>query len=300
MSTKIELSKTRDFGEIISDSFLFIRENFMPLLKCFLIFCGFFLLASLVLTCLQQAKLIGLMNNTDPNSYSSNGDPFQRLSKFFGVQYFITIIFHLLSITAITVTILSYMAVYKVKGNLTPTTEEVWGYVKYHFFKTFGSIFLVAVMLIIGTVCCIIPGIYLYPILSLIFPVMVIENTGFGYAIGQSFRLIKQNWWATFGALFVTGLIVYVLTMVIVLPVSVANMGSLFLHRGKGVHLSPTLSIVSAILSTVCHVFYILPLVTLTLCYFSLTEIKDATGLMSRINQLGNNEANTDLPSEEY
>jgi len=303
MSTNIELSKTRDFGEIISDTFLFIRENLVPLLKCFFIFCGFFMIASLILSYLQQAKVIGVMNDfkpINPDSYNSGEGTFRVFSKFFGVQYFLSFLFLFLDWTAVVITVISYMAVYKTKGNIAATPEEVWAYVKYYFLKTSGSLLLVGMLLGIATVCCVIPGIYLYPILLLIFPIMIIENASFGYAFSQSFRLIKENWWATFGAMFVIGLIVYVLILIIVLPVSLITMGGMFLHPAKGLHVSPVLLMISTIIYTLAQVFYILPLVTLTLCYFNLTELKDATGLMSRINQLGNDGDNTNLPAEEY
>jgi hypothetical protein len=136
--------------------------------------------------------------------------------------------------------------------------------------------------------------------MGLIFPVMIIENTSFGYAFGQVFRLIRDNWWTTFGVLFVTGLIVYFCTLIVVLPTSAFNIGSVLLHKTKGIQLSLTASIITAVLGAFCHIFYILPITALALCYFNLTETKDATGLMERINQLGNNTDNTNLPQEEY
>ena len=303
MSANIELSKTRDFGEIISDSFLFVRENFKPLLKCFFIFCGFFLAATIVVSYLQQTKMMSILNTVDTNSdsYSVESRPFSAFSRFFGVEYFLAILFQILNLTMIVVTVLSYMAVYKTKGNQPPTAEEVWAYIKYYFLKSLGSLFLVIILLAIATICCIIPGIWLYPILSLIFPIMIIENASFGYAFNQSFRLIKDNWWATFGALFVISLIVSVLITVIVLPVGAVNMGSMLLRHSKTPQLNPTLLFISTVLTAICHVFYILPLVTLALCYFNLTELKDATGLMDRIIQLGNNKPDdTHLPTEEF
>jgi hypothetical protein len=89
--------------------------------------------------------------------------------------------------------------------------------------------------------------------------------------------------------------------LVIVLPVGAANIGSMLLHRSKTPQLNPTLLFISTVLTAFCHVFYILPVVALALCYFNLTELKDATGLMDRINQLGNNKPdNTNLPTEEF
>jgi hypothetical protein len=56
MQPKIELAKTRDFGEIINDTFLFMRQNFKPLLKYFFTFCGIFLAAGTVCSTLYQLK----------------------------------------------------------------------------------------------------------------------------------------------------------------------------------------------------------------------------------------------------
>ena len=43
MIQKVEFRKVRDFGEVISDTFLFMKQNFKPLFKAFFYLCGFFL-----------------------------------------------------------------------------------------------------------------------------------------------------------------------------------------------------------------------------------------------------------------
>jgi hypothetical protein len=61
MEPNIELAKPRDFGEIISDTFLFIRQNFKGLLKSFFIFCGFFMVAGAVSMSIMQVRMQQLM-----------------------------------------------------------------------------------------------------------------------------------------------------------------------------------------------------------------------------------------------
>jgi hypothetical protein len=305
MSNTIELSKKRDFGELISDSFVFVRENFVPLVKCFFIFCGFFLVATVVFGWITEAKVIKA--TTDLSSFNSDNfdnstNPFAVFAQLFGVEYFLLILVSLLGYVTIFLTVISYMAVYKAKGNKPATPAEVWGYFKYYFLKITGSTVIVFILLVLGCVCCLIPGIWLYPILTLIFPIIIVENRSFGDAFNQSFRLIKENWWTTFGALFVMGIIVAILRAIITMPIGAVDVISLFLSRGKNMHLSPTLMLISLVAGEIAHIFYILSFVTLTLCYFSLTEQKDAVGLMERIQQLGgNNDADkTDKPAEEY
>jgi hypothetical protein len=166
MPPKIELLKVRDFGEIISDTFVFVRENFKPLLKCFFIFCGFFIVATAIFSVLQQLKMYGAITDVTtmgPRALFGTSSPFAKL---FTVEYFLAILLLLITYFAMQVTVFSYMALYKQKGNIQPSTEEVWGYFKYFFLKVVASSFVVVILLLIAFVLCFIPGIYLYPIMS--------------------------------------------------------------------------------------------------------------------------------------
>jgi len=296
MKPTIELAKTRDFGEIISDSFLFIRENFKQLLSCFFIFCGIFLLAGVISGVMLQIKMMDVISDSESPVLESGRGAWAA----YGFDAIFAGIIALAGYITLTVTIISFMALYKQKGNIAPTNEELWGYIKYYFFKILGVGILNYIILIIAFILCILPGIYLSPILGLILPIVIVENASFGYAWDQSFRLIKENWWTVFGALFITELILGICSGVVNLPFQVVNVWSVFLHKIPNVHLSIFSVIIGSILKVLSMAFYILPLVTLGICYFSLTEAKDATGLMGRIDQLGKNEADPNTPAEEY
>ncbi|MGN8071309.1 hypothetical protein [Mucilaginibacter sp. SG564] len=300
MQPKVELAKIRDFGEIISDTFLFIRQNIKPLLKYFFTFCGIFVAGGIVCAALYQLKWAGTMNSLRAGAFNTNQykpSPFS----FFGPEYFLLILFGILSFTALTVTFLSYIALYKEKGKQVPTTEEMWGYIKYYFLRVLGSSILLHILLIFASLLCGVPGIYLSPIFALIFPIMVIENASFGYAFSRSFFLIKDNWWVTFGALVVIWIIFYVAIVVITIPTTIINMISLITAPQKGgAAFSAPAAIIGAALQQLCQVFGVLPVTALALCYFNLTESKDGTSLMDKINKLGTTTPNTDLPAEEY
>jgi len=302
MKTTIELAKKRDFGEIISDTFLFVRENFGPLLKCFFIFCGFFIVGTIVFGWLFETHVLNETANisANPDSFNTPSSVSGAFSQILGVPFILFIGCLLLGHLSLLLTVTSYMAVYKVKGNIPPEPVEVWGYYKYYFFRILGMAILITVLLIMAFICCIIPGIWLYPILSLIFPIIIVENVGLNEAFGKSFRIISDNWWQTFGAFFVIGIIVSILSAVIKLPFGAINIADTLLHRGNFTRKPQGAIISSLIIDVLCQVFYILPFITTTICYFSLTEEKDDTGLMERINQLGNNTDNTDLPAEEF
>jgi len=291
---KIELAKTRDLGEAITDSFTFISQNFKPLFKSVFAFCGLFILASAATYALQQVKVLDLQKRIFDNKYET----FSTMSDRFGIEYVLSMFFILLSYTLMSTTVISFMALYKHKGNIAPTTEEVWGYVKYFFLRVLLGVVVLTVLLVIATALCLIPGVYVYPIFGLVFPIMVIENASFGCAFNQSFKIINNNWWSTFGALFVMGLIMYVAYLIFSIPNIIISVIGVLTH-GR-VTTSPILTIIGSLLQQMAQILYVLPLVTLVMCYFNLTEIKEGSGLIDRINQFGNHSPDNHLPAEEY
>jgi hypothetical protein len=298
MSQNIELAKPRDFGEIINDTFAFIKQNLKPLLKYFFIFCGFFIAAAVISSSFYQIKMTNTVNNISSGSYN-NMEYKPSFFNFFGTELLLMGIFTVLSVITIQVTVLSYIALYKAKNNQVPTTEEMWGYIKFYYLKILGCYILINLLLGIGVVLCILPGIYFAPILALILPIMVIENTSFGYAFSRCFILIKDNWWVTFGTMAVVWIIFSVCRGIIILPTTIINAVSLITHPRKAA-LSVPVAVITSILQQLCQVFLIIPVTTLALCYFNLTESKDGTSLMDKINKLGTTNPDTDLPAEEY
>ncbi len=307
MPAKIELLKVRDFGEIITDSFNFVRQNFKPLVKCFFVFSGFFLLAGALLMALNQAKMFSTVENGD---FGDTSSVFSRTFGYMGIEYWLALILSLVGYISLQVSMLSYLALYKEKGNVAPTIEEVWGYVKYFFLRVFGGMILIIILMAIGisivfgllyavtspnifaaiglsVFLLMVPLVYIYPIFSLIFPIIVFENGSFGYAFGRAFTIIRRNWWATFGALFIMGLIIWVASFVILVPIGIISAINLITHMGKGTSFSMVITVITGVLQALSHLLYIVPIITISLCYFNLTEQLEGEGLLGRIGKLG-------------
>jgi len=283
MQEKIELNRVRTFGEIIEDSIEFFKQNWKPLLRAYFTICGFFLVASLV---------ISIVNTNATFRRAAIGEtPFTFI-------YFLSIAFGVINYLLVTLTILSYIAVYKEKGNEAPMVEEVWSYVKYFFFRLLGSYLALGALIAAGTVCCLIPGIYFAIVLSLVLPIMVMENATLSYAFSRSFQLIKDHWWFTLGVIFVTEIILTAAMMGIIVPAALITWATTFLTLTNALHIYTYASIV------VSHLFqflYLLPLIGVTLTYFSLTEAKDDGTLLQRIMTIGEHKTTPDEPlTEEY
>ena len=61
--------------------------------------------------------------------------------------------------------------------------------------RSFAAGFLLALMIGVGCVLLLIPGIYLWGIFQLVFVAIVVEDTGISESFGTSRRLIKGYWW---------------------------------------------------------------------------------------------------------
>lgn len=292
MSDKLEFKKTREFGEIINDTFRFVKENLKPLFKVFIYFCGFFVLATLISAIFQQIEIQKALKTM------TTGKPDMNVfAKMFSLNYVIMIIFQLLHYTALTVSVLSYIALYIEKGNVAPSLEEVWAYFKYYFLRVMASSFVITLFMLVCFACCIVPGIYIFPAMSLLFPIMIMENGTLNYAFNRSFKLLRDRWWITAAVILVIYLIGFACMSFASIPAAIINMVGT-ITGGPG-SLSITSIIISSTLQYVCQVFMIIPLIGITLLYFDLTERQESTGLMDRINQLGEKKADFNK-DEEY
>lgn len=293
MISPLEFKKRRDFGQVINDTFTFMRQNFKPLIKIYFLFCGLFVLASMTAMLLQQYKMVSVVNSIGRTYASGYG-----LSSVYGIEYFLSIFLTIISYTSMTVAVHSYIAIYVQKGNAIPTTDEVWGYFKYYFFRVFWSSIVLSLLLGVGMLFCLVPFFWLFPYVCMVYPIMIIENGKLSYAFNRSFALVKDNFWVTFGTIVIVWIIVYACMSMVILPTSIVNMVGMFSHKSP--QMSLTLSMITTVLQSLCQVFFIVPIITITLSYFSLVEQKESLGLMERITQFGNAEQTIDHRPEEY
>jgi len=314
MKAKIELKQPRDFGEIIGDSILFVRQNWKSLIKTYFVFCGFFILGNMIFSIMLHMRMISYHESVVAGGITSP-------TTIFGLDYFMVLIFSFLNIISLTLTLFSYITLYNVQGGQAPTISQVWGYYKYYFWRVTGHILLLCIIFIVSMVIIAVPMAYIFsginpfvsglilvilflcPIIyfltvfSLFFPIVIVENAGFGYAFGRSFKLIRGKWWNTFGVIVVVAIMVYAGYLLIIIPFSVAAGGMVtFLSY----NLSAPMIILYTVLMSVAQVLSILPLSANAVTYFSYVEDKEGAGLFERIDAIGKAADDSDSTNEEY
>jgi hypothetical protein len=284
MPQKIELSKNRKLSEIIDDSLTFFKQNWKPLIKAYFSICGFFWAAALIVSLAAQ-----LYNYQIDDPDVSN----------FGFSFWGMLLFEILNFTVIAITALSFIALYKEKGNEAPNTAEVWSYVKFYFFRILFSNVLLIASLALGFICCFFPGIYLWPVFSLVLTIMVMENSSLGYAFNYSFKLISNSWGQVFSILVVSLLLVGAALLLFTIPIGIITGIIVFISGKNENHIY---AIAANIAFHLIQFVYLFPFISLVLVYYNLTELKEDNSLLKRIEMVGKYPIQDNLPTteEEY
>jgi hypothetical protein len=167
---KIQLRKIRDFGENFSDTFQFIRQEFKPLLVSFVLVAGVFMLVTAIFSGLYQKNAFSFLDEVENGVLRNN-----TFSSTFTGLYFLSIGLMLVSITAMRTVIAVYMKHYD-EHDESPTVQQVsTAFLKY-FPKTFLYSIPTYLLIAVGLVFCILPGLYLIVVFAPFVFIIVSED----------------------------------------------------------------------------------------------------------------------------
>lgn len=316
-SNKIQLLKIRDFGEVISTLFSFVRQNFKPLFKSALLIAGpFFLLGGLILGFIydDMYNLDMLNNMDDPDAMLSNlEDPSRWI--YYGTGYFFMIVFILLGTALVTAVTYTYMKMYRESENGLAGIEvkDVWDSTK----KNLGNVIVTMLVMFIGffllALICIVPGIgitaaisegagvfifvmlmfvllffiiYLAVPLWQVFIVRLEEKIGVIAAFKRCFELTKGKWWVTLLLVIVVNMIVSMISYGAQMPMFIWQMIEMFNEFNDGGIIMAIFGALGTVVSSLCYVIYY---IAGGIVYYSNRERLEGTGLKSRIDTIGTN-----------
>jgi len=289
-NTFIEFRKTRELGEILSDTFSFIRSEFKPFLKTFFKIVGPYLLVML----LSFAFYLYTIGDVFTIGITSDLDAGLNIG-------LIAICLIMLMVSGIAVyalsqgTILYYIQSYSLNNGVA-NYEEIKRDVYKNFWNFVGLGFLVGISLVVGFLICFFPGVYLYVPLSLAFSVMVYNKMSVIDAYNYTFTLIKDEWWITFATLLVILIIVTVANYAFQVPATVYTwfkMGVLSaeydIEDAWNVYSDPIYILLNLVSLVGQFVLNCISIVASIFIYFNLNEKKNFTGTFDRISKLGEN-----------
>ncbi len=282
----IEFKKQRELGEILTDSFNFIKFEFKPFFGTLLKIVGPYLFATMFFLGFYFYSFNGLFDL----NYQSEGPDMNPLFMIIAVLGLMVSAIAMYSLTQATT--LYYIKSYSDnKGNTNYDYIRKEAYNK--FWSFVGLSFLVGLVLVAGFMLCFIPGIYLYPPLMLSFSILVFMNKNVTDAFQYGFTLIKDNWWMTFAALFVLGIIIVVIGYIFQIPSVIYIWIKMGVFSGEmdaesmGGVFDPVYILLNLLAYMVQFVLQTVSLVAAAFIFFNLNEKKNFTGTMERIQNIG-------------
>lgn len=307
---KINFRQDRDFGEIFNVTVKFFRQNFKHFFTTLILVAGPFLLISAIAAGVYQASALGL----GTISLTGNYDAFER----YGIILFIYIIFALIATIVSIGATFSYMILYSEKGPGNFTTGDVRSLL----IKNIGKLILtfLALLLVLLPFIGIFAGIGVLLTINKIYALIIVfvlvmmaccavflpnmgwlllspyliamqEKKSAFASIRRAFQLMRGNYWWTWVIMFCAIIVLYVLIIIFSLPQIIYQLTLTFSHF-SGTTEDPEISVPFIAVTTICTFLNtILYSVIQVLCgfhYYSLAEKKDGTGLLDRIDEIGN------------
>jgi hypothetical protein len=190
--------------------------------------------------------------------------------------------------------IFNYMKLYQNKYPEPISVTEVLNASWKDLLPLFFLSVIAMILIMVGFLAFIIPGIYLMVAMSLSIPILFFERLGIFESIGRSFKLIKGKWWSTFGLLFVANIMMYAVSLIFMVPFYIFYfIKMLTLVEEVGITTDTTSSMFQGgMMLSVMFMFlgsfltYTIPMIALSFQYFNLVERRESVGLMSEIEKL--------------
>ena len=271
----MQLYQQRDFGEKINATFQYATQHFRSLGMALLYIAGPVALASGIATGLYQQSVFNALDQPVLLPYGS----------LFSISYILSFLFSLLTNLAVSLTVYGHLRLYSHAPDEPISVGAVWSEILAVFSQALVASALAAVVIIIGTLFLIVPGIYLGVVLSLAIVVTVFEDVPANQLFNRCFELIQGKWWSTFGLILVVALIVWAMSLLFTLPLGVISL----LRIMKVVPNIPgAVTVLTTIIGTVGRAL-LSSLLSLAIAfqYFNLVERREGRGLLTAIDNLG-------------
>jgi len=278
MERLVDFKQDREFGDILNATFVFIKQNFKPLGKTLLIYASpFIIMTSIVYAFFNVSMYSGILG--------SGMNIFNMIGQMSGYG-FLYILLAATSHTIFTGLIYGYVKLYNEKGFGNFEHIDVWKFALKYFFPIFGTEIIFGLVVAVGFIMLVIPGIYLIVSLSLLLIILLIEEKGFSDAFSRSFLLTHKRWWWTFLLLLVTYIIIMVINYIFAIP-SLILQSVIMIHGGSAETYNIIYGFFIALSQTVSYISYIIPMIALAFHYYSIVESIEQPSLHNEIENIG-------------
>jgi len=202
------IGRELSLGEVISKTFEVYRRDFA---KYFVLFAVVGVIVQVVTTLAQQAFVLPILPvNPTPQQFST------WFSALFAA--FFLLIAVIFAVNIVFSTIAEGSAVKLASEQITKGQVNLGASVRFavsRLLSIWALSIVVGVIVFLGFIALIVPGIILAIMFSLALPVLLIENKGVTESMGRSRELVGKRWLKTFATFLVLGIILLVASFIV-------------------------------------------------------------------------------------
>lgn len=276
--SKLNLTRTRNFGDLISDTFIYVRDHYKTLGKSVLYFVVPIIAVSSIFFGSYMQQIFALQAN--PDSLDSIDSITSMFTSLGGSG-----IFGMLASAAMSVVVFNHMALVSESEHGNTNIHEIWERFKTDILAIIAISILTFVFTFLGMIVFIIPGIYLMVKFILIPAVYVKERIGISDAFSRSWHLTTNFWWFTLGLIIVMSLLVSFMSYFLAIPIMLTSafVGFAGGEAGSG---DTIIAVIYGTALLLGYIFYALLYISIGLHYFNLVERKEGSAMKERIDQI--------------
>ncbi len=304
----IIFQKQRELGQIVSDTFVFLRRNLKPLLKVLVRTC------SIPFILLLIAVGFYTKTSTGVDFFSSGNDSLDIGSLMIAIIALgITgIVYNAMLYGSVSEYIKEYITTGEKPERVTVVNEvkkKTGSFIGLGFLNllifiaafiipaALGSYLFASGTKFLGIVLVIIsffPVLYLYVKFSVIYPTFTNQKTSVTETFAQSGELVKGEWWMTFFTIFIIAILIGIIGFVFQIPVAIYTFIKTFTSVQSGSMSNPkelfdgVYLVLQIISSSVNYILYVILAICINFIYFNLNERKNQSGSLDQIDQIGN------------
>lgn len=303
----IEFRKQRELGQIVGDTFKFVRKNIRGIFQVFVrvALLPFILLIAAVAYYTHSAAGVNPLLDFGQGNFDLGGMIISVIILFITVVAYTGVLYGLVS---------EYIKSYvETSGNpdvdavVQAMKDRFTNYILLSFAQTLGiagiailcvlpgafvmsSVPVLGVLLMLAAFA---PIIYFAVQWTLVFPAMSHSGTGVMESFSESIRLIKEHWWMTLFTIIIQALLIYVISFVFQLPLVFYTIFKMFTMMSESSLSDPSLMFdgvyvaLQTLASAVSYLLYIIMAITLNFIYFNLHERKTQRGSLDAIDSIG-------------
>lgn len=265
---EIKFRKIRDTGEIISDTFQFLKQEYQTIFKLISGYVLPFIVLNALLQVHVQRNILSKIDIYDTEAIMANLGPVY-------LNFFLATLFALFVQSLLIGAFYTYLEAYIKEGKSNFELSDITPRLFSNSLQALLANIVLFALFMLGVILCILPGIYLANTFSILVFTVLFEKNNLSQSMQRTFRLVHVQWWNTL-LINISGIaLVYFAGVLLSLPTVLFDSGSPdAIPDSETVQAGFSVSywVWIGITSVITSLLWLVPYTFLALQYFNLDE----------------------------